>query len=116
FHSGGNEGPFESEFNTFEEARYDPLVFPDGPSPTDLVFGEGKLEQAKFADPAHLDFRLQADSPYRGKAPGGLDPGAHQYQPTIYYVSPEGDDRADGLSVATAWKSLQKACIKAEPG
>ncbi|MFA7159388.1 MAG: hypothetical protein WC299_08810, partial [Kiritimatiellia bacterium] len=62
-----------------------------------------------FADPDNLDFRLQATSKFRGKGPDGRDRGAFQYETNIFYVKPGGDDGADGLSAAKAWKTLSRA-------
>ncbi len=62
----------------------------------------------EFADPDNHDFRLQADSQFRGTAPDGSDRGPFQYQTNIFYVKPSGDDLADGLSAAKAWKTLAR--------
>ena len=38
-------------------------------------------------------------------------------QQKTYFVSPDGNDAADGLSVATAWKSLEKVnSVEFQPG
>lgn len=70
----------------------------------------------EFADPDNLDFRLQADSSFRGTGPDGVDRGAFPYEPNIFYVKPDGDDQADGLSMARAWKSLPRALKRLRPG
>lgn len=63
----------------------------------------------KFADPAYADCRLQADSPARGKGRDGRDLGAFQYSGDVLFVKPDGDDQAEGSSVAAAWKTLAHA-------
>lgn len=80
---------------------------------TDLLSGQ---KDWHFADPAHFDFRLQADSPARGAAPDGTDLGAHQYAGSVVFVSPHGDDAAPGTSVRTAWRSLRHAAQTLKPG
>jgi parallel beta-helix repeat protein len=82
---------------------------------TDLVYGELNTD-AKFADPAYLDFRLQSDSPARGRAPGGKDLGAFSYDGTVFYVKPDGNDAADGTSLEAAWKTLAQASKKLKAG
>lgn len=68
----------------------------------ELVLGE------EFADPENFDFRLQATSRFVG-ANDGADRGAFPYEPSVFYLSPEGDDAADGLSIGQAWASLGRA-------
>lgn len=62
-----------------------------------------------FADPLNHDYRLQSTSRFRGAAEDGGDLGPFPYEPVIHYVSPDGDDEADGLSVITAWRTLPYA-------
>jgi hypothetical protein len=69
-----------------------------------------------FADSAGLDFRLQSDSPARGAGTNGEDLGAHPFRPEVFYVKADGDDEADGLSVAAAWKTLGRAMRDLKPG
>jgi len=64
-----------------------------------------------FADPLHLDYRLQSDSSYRGTGRAPYD-----YKDEVFFVGPGGDDRALGTSVKTAWKTLAQACKKAKAG
>jgi hypothetical protein len=114
FHSGENPGPFDCHFNTFgPNSVYSErnLQKSDG---TDLVLE--KDVDPKFCDPDHLDYRLQSDSPYRGKAPQGKDPGAFQFTGNVFFVSPAGDDANDGLCAAKPFKTLKKACEMAVAG
>lgn len=70
----------------------------------------GSMERNEdFADATNLDFRLQADSTLRGAGPGGNDLGTTPFQGDVFYVRTDGSDEADGLSVKSAWKSLQRA-------
>ena len=41
---------------------------------------------------------------------------ADAHTPTTYYLSPSGDDAADGLTPATAWRSLRRANFAVMPG
>ena len=114
FHSGQNRGPFECHFNTFgPNSVYEEnnLKKTDG---TDLIIE--KDVDPRFCDPDHLDYRLQSDSPYRGKAPQGKDQGAFQFTGNVYFVSPAGDDANDGLCAAKPFKTLGKACEMAVAG
>lgn len=70
----------------------------------------------EFADPDHHDYRLQATSRFRGTGADGTDRGPFPYQANIFYVSPEGSDQADGLSVSGAWKSLARATARLRAG
>ena len=63
----------------------------------------------EFADPLNFDFRLQSTSTMRGSAPDKSDRGPFPYQANIFFVKPDGEDAADGLSVKTAWKTLARA-------
>ena len=62
-----------------------------------------------FADPIRHDYRLRKDSPYLGK-------GAFPKAAPLRYVSPEGDDLADGATPKTAWGTLAKAAASCVPG
>lgn len=88
------------------------------PGPTNIRYDLdviGGAEQ-QFADPAHLDFRLQSGSVFRNAAPDGSDRGAYPYEPVVFFVGPGGDDAADGLSLASAWRTLSRATAALNPG
>ena len=75
------------------------------------------IAAARFADPAYLDLRLQADSPLRDKALGGDDVGPHrQATGRILYVSVEGDDANPGTSDQRPFGSLAKAAASLGAG
>ncbi|MDY0166735.1 MAG: right-handed parallel beta-helix repeat-containing protein [Thermoguttaceae bacterium] len=68
------------------------------------------IEAARFADPAWLDYRLQADSPLRGAGLGGHDVGAHgAHDGRMLYVAPGGDDANAGDTRSAAFATLAKA-------
>lgn len=71
---------------------------------------------AEFADPLNLDYRLQSTSRFRGVGTDGRDLGPFPYEPTVFYLSQTGSDRADGLSTATAWRTLNHALASLRPG
>jgi len=71
---------------------------------------------SEYADHLNLDFRLQPDSRFRGAAPDGSDRGPYQYNENIFYVSPTGNDQADGLSMRGPWKTLRRAFRNLRPG
>lgn len=70
----------------------------------------------EFADPDGYDYRLQATSRFRGAMSDGGDRGPFPYEENIFYVGPNGDDSADGLSVGQAWKTLGRAVENLEAG
>ncbi|MBM4045847.1 MAG: hypothetical protein FJ279_12085, partial [Planctomycetes bacterium] len=78
---------------------------------TQLMFDPAKVEDSRFADPASRDYRLQSDSPHRGKTVG-----AFEYGGGVFFVKPDGDDAAEGTSVATAWKDASVAAARLKPG
>jgi tetratricopeptide (TPR) repeat protein len=99
---GGNEYDRGSS-----EAPADNILFPR----------EQKLDRDfEFADPLNLDFRLQPDSHYRNSAPDKTDSGPYPYSANIFYVSPSGDDAADGLSMRKPWRTLARAFKGLQPG
>jgi len=65
--------------------------------------------EAEFADPVHFDFRLQSTSRFRGAGPDGRDQGPFPFAGDVCFVRADGDDAADGLSVAHAWRTLSRA-------
>ncbi len=71
---------------------------------------------AEFADPDNHDYRLQATSRFRGAAPDGRDRGPFPYEADVYFVSPDGDDGGDGLSVAQAFRTVARAAEALAPG
>ncbi len=56
-------------------------------------------EDREFADPANYDYRPQADSKYRDRSPA-------PFSDQVFYVKPDGDDKADGNSERTAWRTF----------
>ncbi|MCC6580603.1 MAG: hypothetical protein IT440_09185 [Phycisphaeraceae bacterium] len=83
---------------------------------TNLLFGQPKQADPHFCDPAHDDYRLQADSPIRNCGDAGDTPGALPYRGDVLFLKPDGHDDNDGLSVATAIRTLAQACRLARPG
>ena len=89
----------------------------NAPADNILFLREQKLDKDfEFADPLNLDFRLQPDSRFRGTAPDGSDRGPYPYKANIFYVSPAGDDQADGLSMRKPWRTLARALKGLRPG
>lgn len=70
----------------------------------------------EFADPENRDFRLQATSRFRGTGPDGADRGPFPYEANVFFVSPDGHDDADGLSLENAWQTLDRAARDLKPG
>jgi hypothetical protein len=56
-------------------------------------------EIREFADPWNHDYRPQANSPYRDRAPA-------LFSDAVYYIKDGGNNQQDGNSVKTAWASL----------
>jgi len=115
FHTGTGTDPLTEDHNTFAQPSGWSKANQAGPGPHTLVY-DAKKADPKFADPDHLDYRLQADSPYRSAGPDGSTPGAYPYEPTVFYVGPEGDDANDGLSIARAFRTLRHAIAQVGPG
>ncbi len=63
----------------------------------------------EFADAYHFDYRLQSISRFRTGGPEGSHRGPYPFQDNLHFVSQVGDDRADGKSLKTAWKTLAHA-------
>ena len=116
FGTGTNTGPMIVQNNTFQDPNWWSKNNVAKPDATNLIFRGEKAPDPKFCDPAHLDFRLQADSPYRSKGLKGAAPGAFKYTGNVYFVGPKGDDKNDGLCVARAWKTLKHACARVKAG
>ena len=88
----------------------------EGPADNILFLREKDLDvNREFADPDTMDFRLQADSRFRGKD-GQPDRGPYPYKENIYYLSPAGSDQNDGLTSSRAWKDLPSALKKLKSG
>ncbi len=115
FGTGAGDDPLYVLRNTFARPLWWHHEYLAAPTPDNLIFDAG-AEDPRFADPAHLDFRLQADSPFSGLAPGGVDPGAYPVAGNVFFLAPDGDDDADGQSVARAWRTLRHAAGAARPG
>ena len=82
-----------------------------------IFLGEQNLvSDQEFADPENFDFRLQETSQFRGSGPDGQDRGPHPYVANVYFVSPDGDDGANGLSMQAAWKTPGHAFQKLKAG
>jgi len=109
--AGGNwAGPYRAFINNFA------LFPPKAPFLSDSVQAE-RVEAARFADPAYLDYRLQSDSPLRGKALGGGDIGAfHRPAGRIFYVGADGDDGNPGTCSRAAFQTLAAATAALQPG
>lgn len=72
-------------------------------------------QDTEFADSVNHDYRLQATSRFRGAGEDGADLGL-PYEANIFYVSPEGNDAADGLAAQNAWATLARAAGTLRPG
>jgi len=94
------------------------IYVPDADIPKDNIHlkTEPLNHDQEFADPLNFDFRLQSTSKMRNSAPDGKDRGPFPYLANVFYVKPAGDDAADGLSMAGAWKSLARAARQVRPG
>lgn len=72
--------------------------------------------EIEFADPDNMDFRLQADSRFRKAGPRGKDRGPYPFEKNIFYLSPDGNDENDGLSLRAPWRTLARAVKNLKPG
>ncbi len=71
---------------------------------------------AEFVDPDAFDFRLQGGSRFIGAADDGSDRGAFPFDESVIFVSPDGDDGNDGLSIATPLGTLAAAFDRLDTG
>jgi len=94
--------------------EYDRML--EDPADNILFAREKDLDtNREFADPANMDYHLQADSRFRGKD-GQPDRGPYPYEKNIYYLSAAGSDENDGLALGSAWKTLAGALKKLKAG
>jgi len=49
-------------------------------------------------------------------APARFRTSGQRLPARTYYIKPSGDDGADGLSPATAWRTVRRACLAVAPG
>ncbi len=115
WHSGDTLAGLTEDFNIFQMPSRWYQNEEKGRGPHTLLFDPAR-DDPKFADPRHLDYRLQSDSPFRGQGPGGTDLGAFPYEPTVLYVGPTGNDDRDGLSVSKAFRTIDRAAGTLKPG
>ncbi len=115
FHTGEGSDPLYEDQNTFQQRSEWNQANQGQPGPRTLVWDSDE-DDPRFADPAHLDYRLQGDSPYRNAAPDGSALGAYDDEPNVFFVGPDGDDAHDGLSVAQAFRTLARAMDQAGAG
>ncbi|MBP7933358.1 MAG: right-handed parallel beta-helix repeat-containing protein [Phycisphaerae bacterium] len=115
WYSGAFGNDLREDHNTLQA----PGFWAQGPQPWmgkhTLFFGPDQGDP-RFAAPDHLDYRLQADSPFRGRGPDGADLGAHPFEPSVFFVGPTGNDSNSGLSVNQAFKTAGRAMRECRPG
>ncbi len=73
-------------------------------------------ENSEFADPVNFDFRLQSTSKFRGATADGTDAGPYPFDATVFFLNPQGNDNADGLSLSSAWQTFDRAAQDLRPG
>ena len=85
---------------------------------SDQKDGNRSIAEARFADLAYADCRVQSDSPLRGRALGGGDVGAFRRLDgqRVLYVGPSGDDRTTGTAISCAWQTLSHASQQLRAG
>ena len=111
------EGFAGSHFSSRNTLPYYTREYMPVSSEGDLLFrDEAGRKVANFVDPLNGDYRLQSDSPHRGAGPDGSDLGALPYRGDVFFVSPVGDDAAEGTSVASAWRDFAGAVRRLRPG
>ncbi|NLF92552.1 MAG: hypothetical protein GX564_01585 [Oligosphaeraceae bacterium] len=99
--SGGR--PITDRHNTFAAPS---MVYDD--NPTNLILDRA-MDDPRFCAPEHLDFRLQADSPFLGR-------GAYPEPAAVYFLSPRGSDNHDGKSDRRPWRTFTAAAERLQPG
>lgn len=72
--------------------------------------------EVEFVDAANHDYRLQSTSRFIGAASDGSDLGPFPYEANVFFVSTNGDDTADGLSLSASWGTLAHAASQLSPG
>lgn len=82
----------------------------------EALAAQERFADHEFADPVNFDFRLQADA--ESRAPVGNEPfrGIAPFEANLRYLSPAGEDTADGLSMREAWRTLDFALKQLNPG
>lgn len=78
-------------------------------SALNLLYMPETLADARFVDPAWRDLRLQSDSPHRSAGKKQECLGSQPYRGDVFFVSPAGDDAAEGTSLAAPWRTLARA-------
>ncbi len=114
WHSGEGREPMLEDENTFQQTSIWQTSAQAKPGKRTLLFHQE--EEPLFCAPQQLDYRLQATSPGRGTGPAGVDLGALPYDGNVFFISPDGDDKAQGQSVVHAFRTLERALREARPG
>jgi len=75
-----------------------------------------ELMDREFADPFTFDFRPQATATITEPGKDYEYQGPYPYRANIRYLSSDGSDQNDGLSMTQAWKTLDHAVKGLRPG